>query len=468
MSTKRYDLVVIGGGPAGYVGALRAGQLGHTVACVEKEPRLGGTCLRVGCIPSKALLDSSQRFHEVRHSMGGHGIRVGEVALDLPVMQDRKEGVVSTMAKGIDYLFKKNHVDRLLGTARLAGKGTVVVAGDGDETVLEADRILIATGSAARAMPGMEFDEDRILSSTGALALAEVPGRMLVLGAGAIGLELGSVWSRLGAEVLVVEYLDRICPGMDLDGAKALKRSLEKQGLAFCMATKAVAARVDGSKVHVELEPAAGGERSVEVCDRFLVAVGRVPYTQGLGLESVGVELDPRGRIPVDTEYKSAAPGVYAVGDVIAGPMLAHKAEEEAVVAVERMFGHTARVNYHAIPYVVYTHPELAGVGYTEEQAREAQHEVRVGKFPFSANGRAHAMGETEGFVKVIGDARTDRLLGVHILHARAAEIIAEAAVAIEMAASVEDLALSFHAHPTLPEALKEAALATLGRALHA
>jgi dihydrolipoamide dehydrogenase len=378
------------------------------------------------------------------------------------------------MAGGIDYLFKKNKVDRKLGTGTIVAPGRVEVAGDGGTETLETEHILIATGSAVRELPGLPIDEEHIVSSTGALSMERVPERMIVLGAGAIGLEMGSVWSRLGAKVTVVEFLDRVCPGMDLDGAKALQKSLQKQGLEFRMATKATGARIDGSKVHVDLEPRDGGDTTTEVCERLLVAVGRVPYTEGLGLEGVGVELDDRGRVKTagPGEFTTNVPGIHAIGDVIAGPMLAHKAEEEGVAAVEKIFGHHAHVNYGAIPYVVYTHPELAGVGLTEEDAKEAGHEIRTGeirtgKFPFSANGRAHAMGETEGFVKVIGDADTDRILGVHIVHARASDMIAEAAVAIEFAGSVEDLALSFHAHPTLPEAVKEASLAALGRAIH-
>lgn len=468
MSQKIYDLIVVGGGPAGYVGALRAAQLGKRVACVEKESSLGGTCLRVGCIPSKALLESSQRFHDAQHALAGHGVRVSGVSLDLETMMARKGKVVGSMSKGIDFLFKKNGVDRFLGKGRLDGPGRVLVDGAEGTTELLGENILVATGSAVRTLPGIEIDETRVLSSTGALSLDAVPAKMVVLGAGAIGLELGSVWSRLGAEVTVIEFLDRILPGMDPDGARALQRSLAKQGLEFRLQTAAKGARVVGDQVHLEVEDRKSGQVETLTCDRLLVAVGRVPYTQGLGLETVGIELDNAGRIPVDDLLATRAPGVWAVGDVVAGPMLAHKAEEEAVAAVERMFGHAAVVHYHAIPFVVYTHPELAGVGYTEEAAREAGHEIRVGKFPFAANGRAHALGEIEGFVKVIGDTRTDRILGVHILHARASEMIAEAGLAIELVSSVEDLALSFHAHPTLPEAVKEAALAAMGRALHA
>ncbi len=466
--SEKYDLVVIGGGPGGYVAAIRAAQLGNRVACIEKESKLGGTCLRVGCIPSKALLDSSHRYHEVTTGLNKHGIKIGSVELDLDTMQGRKDKVVSTMAGGIDFLFKRNKIDRVLGTGRIQSAGEVVVtAEDGAEQTLKTDKILIATGSAARELPGMEFDETHILSSTGALALEEVPAKMVVLGAGAIGLEMGSVWSRLGTEVLVVEFLDRVCPGMDADGAKGLKRSLEKQGLQFKMGHKATGAKVVDGKVELTIEPRDGGEAVTETCDKLLVAVGRVAYTEGLGRGDVGVQTDKYGRVEIDTNFATNVPGIFAIGDVVAGPMLAHKAEEEGVAAADLMFGHPAHVNYGAIPAVVYTHPELASVGMTEEAAKEAGHTIRVGKFPFAANGRAHAVADTEGFVKVIGDKETDRLLGIHILHGEASNLISEATVAIEFASSVEDLALSFHAHPTLPEAIKEASLAALGRAIH-
>lgn len=466
MST-RYDLVILGAGPGGYVAAIRAAQMGKKVACVEKEPKLGGTCLRVGCIPSKALLDSSHRYHDTMKNLAEHGIQVKGVELDLETMQGRKTKVVDTMAQGIEFLFKKKGVTKVQGTGRIQDKNTVVVKSEAGETTLETDRILIATGSSARELPGFAFDEEHILSSTGALALSEVPGKMIVLGAGAIGLEMGSVWSRLGAEVEVVEFLDRITPGMDLELSKTLQRSLTKQGLKFHLSTKADAVEVKDGKVHVTLSPAKGGESRVEVADKLLVAVGRVPYTEGLGLEEVGVLLDDRGRVEVDQDYLTSVEGIYAIGDVIEGPMLAHKAEEEGVVAVEKMFGHHGYVNYKAVPAVVYTHPESASVGITEDGAKEAGLEVRVGKFPFLANGRAKAVAESEGMVKVVADAKTDRILGVHIVHARAGALIAEATLAIEFAASSEDVANSFHAHPTLPEALKEAAMAALGRAIH-
>lgn len=466
MSETRYDLVVIGAGPGGYVAAIRAAQMGKKVACIEKEPKLGGTCLRVGCIPSKALLTSSHKYEEVKHGLADHGIQVGGVELDLGGMMARKDKVVKTLAGGIAGLFKKNKVDHVVGTGRMVSAGEVEVTSSQGSRTLKTDKVLIATGSGVRELPSIPFDGQRVISSTEALSLSEVPSRMLVLGAGAIGLEMGSVWSRLGAEVVVVEFMDSILPGMDSEVTRALQKSLEKQGLKFHLGTKATGCRhTDGGGVALTLDK--GGEVFEEAGDMVLVAIGRVPYTQGLGCEDVGVELDDRGRVEIDGEFRTSVPGVYAIGDVVKGPMLAHKAEEEGIAAVELMFGHHAHVNYEAVPYVVYTHPELAQVGMTEAEAREAGHDVVVGKFPFAANGRARANNDIEGMVKVIGDKQTDRLLGVHIMGALAGAMIAEGAVAIEFASSVEDLALSFHAHPTLPEAVKEACLAALGRAIH-
>ncbi len=466
MEDNRFDLVVIGAGPGGYVAALRAAQLGMKVACVEKEDRLGGTCLRVGCIPSKALLDSSHVYHETKHRLADHGIRVQGVELDLAAMMGRKDKVVSGLSTGIQGLFKKNKVTRVTGTAKVASPGVVEVQGPEGVRRLEAARILVATGSVPRPLPGFEFDGKRLLSSTEALALPAVPGRMVVLGAGAIGLELGSVWSRLGTKVVVVEAMERILPGMDREMTRGLQRILEKQGLAFRLDTRAKAWRADGESVVVDLEH--GGETAQEVADVVLVAIGRVAAGRGLGLEELGVELDRGGRVVVDAGYRTRVPGIYAIGDVIAGPMLAHKAEEEGIAAVELMAGHRAHVNYGAIPMVVYTHPELASVGLDEEAAGEGGRAVRVGRFPFAASGRARCMNDTDGLVKVIADAASDRILGIHILGARAADMIAEGAVAMEFGASAEDLAISVHAHPTLPEAVKEAALAALGRPLHA
>jgi dihydrolipoamide dehydrogenase len=461
-----FDLAVIGAGPGGYVAALRAAQLGLRVACVERETSLGGTCLRVGCIPSKALLESSARYDEARHALAAHGVVVGEVALDLATMLHRKDAVVAQMARGIEGLFKKHGVAHVRGHGRIDAPARVGVTSTEGDRVIDAARILIATGSVPRALRDLPFDGARVVSSTEALAFPEVPSRLIVLGAGAIGLELGSVWRRLGADVLVVELLDRILPGMDRELADRLFRLLARQGLRFELRTRAVAARVDGERVHVRL--ARDGEEREETCDRLLVAVGRAPCTDGLGLERVGIATDAQGRIPVDARYATAVAGVYAIGDVIAGPMLAHKAEEEGIAAVEMMAGLAAHVNYAAVPYVVYTHPEAASAGLGEDEARAGERAVKVGRFPFAANGRAWSMADTGGFVKVVGDVRTDRLLGVHILGARASDMIAEAALAIELGATVEDLARAVHAHPTLPEAVKEAALAADGRALHA
>jgi dihydrolipoamide dehydrogenase len=463
-SQNSFDLVVIGAGPGGYVAAIRAAQLGMRVACIEKDKSLGGTCLNVGCIPSKALLDSSERFHNLAH-LDVHGIGVGDIKLDLGRMMARKTKVVKTLTTGIKGLFRKNAVESITGTARVLAAGRVAVDEGGAIRELSATHILIATGSVPIELPSLPFDGDRVLSSTEALTLPEVPKKLLVVGAGAIGLELGSVWSRLGAEVHVVEFLDRIVPGSDAEAARLLHKSLEKQGLTFALQTTAKAVRrIDGG-IAVDLE--SGGETRVHECDRVLVAVGRRPYIEGLGLGDVDVAVDARGRIVVDEHYRTSVAGIYAVGDVIPGPMLAHKAEEEGIAAVERMAGRAGHVNYDAIPSVVYTAPELAGVGMTEEQARATGREIAVGTFPFLANGRARCMDETDGMAKVIADAATDRILGIHIVGAHASDVIAEAAVAMEFGASAEDIGRSVHAHPTLPEALKEAALAVRKQAIH-
>ncbi len=465
MSENVFDLVVIGAGPGGYVAAIRAAQLGLKTACVEKYPTLGGTCLNVGCIPSKALLDSSEHYEFARHGLAAHGVKA-TAELDLATMMKRKDGVVRDLTRGVEGLFKKHGIERVLGTARIVGAGEIEVTGAGEPRRLAAKRILVATGSKPASLPGIAFDGRRIVHSTDALTLPEVPKRLVVIGAGAIGLELGSVWRRLGAEVLVIEYLDRITPGMDAGSAKLLQRSLERQGMKFRFGVSAKSARVEGEQVHVEIAPAAGGDATTESCDVLLVAVGRRPYTDGLGAAEAGVTLDPRGRIEVDEHWQTRRPGVYAIGDVIAGPMLAHKAEEEAVACVERMAGVAGHVNYGCIPSVVYTWPEFAAVGLTEDEAK-ARGEIAIGVFPFLANGRAKAMGEREGQVKLIADAKTDRLLGAHIVGPRASDLIAELGIALEMGASAEDVARSVHAHPTLPEAVKEAALAVAKRALH-
>ena len=456
------DLVVIGSGPGGYVAAIRAAQLGMKTACVEKYPSLGGTCLNVGCIPSKALLDSSEHFAHARDHLVEHGVRA-TVELDLPTMMKRKDAVVRDLTRGIDGLFRKHGIERVTGTGRLAGPGRVEVTGPQGRT-LTARRILIATGSKPAALPALPVDGRRIVHSTHALALAEVPKRLLVVGAGAIGLELGSVWRRLGSEVTVLEFMDRAVPGMDRQSGALLQRSLEKQGLRFRFGATAEGARVEGDTVRVQVRQ--GGESREEQCDVLLVAIGRRPFTEGLGAAEAGVGLDARGRVEVGGAYETAAPGVFAIGDVIAGPMLAHKAEEEGIAAVERMAGLAGHVSYECVPNVVYTWPELASVGLSEEDARE-RGEVAVGTFPFLANGRARAMNEREGQVKIVADARTDRVLGAHILGPRASDLIAELAVAMELGASAEDLARSVHAHPTLPEAVREAALAVGRRAIH-
>jgi len=464
-SSTDFDLIVIGAGPGGYVAAIRAAQLGMRVGCVERAATLGGTCLNVGCIPSKALLDSSEQYRTVRHGLAAHGIKVGSVEIDLAAMMARKERVVKVLTQGVAGLFRKNKVERFTGTARITAADAVEVANGAGRQTLRGRRILIATGSAPMELPGLPFDGRSIVSSTEALSFSQVPPRLLIVGAGAIGLELGSVWNRLGSQVLFVEFMDRIVPGMDRGMGEQLKKSLEKQGMTFRLRTTARQAAVNDGKVRVTLE--SEGKTSEEECDVVLVAVGRRPFSEALGARDIGVQIDDRGRITVDAHYQTSVPGVYAIGDVITGPMLAHKASEEGIAAVESMAGQSGHVNYDAIPNVVYTWPELASVGMTEEQARSQEMQFRVGTFPFMANGRARCMNETEGGVKILADAKTDRILGIHILGARASDIIAEAAVAMEFGASAEDIARSAHAHPTLPEAVKEAALAVNGRALH-
>jgi len=461
-----YDLVVIGGGPGGYVAAIRAAQLGMTVACVEKRGTLGGTCLNVGCIPSKALLQSSEKYAEATDGLAGHGITVGKVGLDLGAMMARKDKVVGDLTKGVEFLFKKNKVTYIKGAGRIAAPGEVLV--DGKDTV-KAERILVATGSESMPLAGVEIDEKRIVSSTGALALERVPKKLVVVGAGYIGLELGSVWARLGAEVTVIEFLDRIAPGMDGEIAKQFQRILAKQGLSFRLGHKVTAAKTTKSGVTLTVEPAQdGGGKAEEVkTDIVLVAIGRRPYTEGLGLEAVGVEVDNRGFIKIDGAVRTTAMGIYAIGDVVPGPMLAHKAEEEGIACVEIMTGQAGHVNYDTVPGIVYTWPEVAVVGKTEEQLKEAGVAYGVGKFPFTANSRARCTGDTDGLVKIIADAKSDRILGVHVIGPEAGNMIHEAVVAMEFGGSAEDLARSFHAHPTLNEAVKEAALAVAGRAIH-
>ena len=458
-----YDVIVIGGGPGGYVCAIRAAQLGLRTACVEKRATLGGTCLNIGCIPSKALLQSSENFADASHSFADHGVMVEGVKLDLARMMARKDEVVSANVKGVEFLFKKNKVDWLKGSGRVAGSGQV----DVDGTRYAAKHIVIATGSESIALPGVELDESAIVSSTGALELDQVPERLVVIGGGYIGLELGSVWKRLGAEVTVIEYLDRLVPGMDAEIAKTFERVLGKQGIKFRLSTKVTGAVRGNDGVTLTVEPAKGGEAEQVKADVVLVAIGRRAHTEDLGLEEAGVALDERGRVQVEAHYATSVPGIYAIGDVIAGPMLAHKAEEEGVALAERIAGQAGHVNYDVIPGVVYTWPEVASIGRTEDDLKRQGISYKVGKFPFTANGRARAMGSTDGFVKLLADTESDRLLGAHIIGPDAGTLIAELATAMEFGASSEDVARTCHAHPSLSEAVKEAALAVEGRALH-
>jgi dihydrolipoamide dehydrogenase len=467
MPDKNYDVVVIGGGPGGYVAAIRAAQLGLKTACVEMRATLGGTCLNVGCIPSKALLSTSEKFSEAKHDLPKLGVKLGSVELDLPAMMAHKSKVVKENTTGIEFLFKKNKIDWLKGRGRISGPGEVTVEGDGGAQTVGAKNIVIATGSDVMPLKGVEIDERRIVSSTGALELDRVPDHLVVIGGGVIGLEMGSVWSRLGSKVTVVEFLDRVLPGMDGEVSKNMQRILKKQGLEFRLSTKVTSARVTNAGVALTVEPAKGGEAETIEADVVLVAIGRRPYTADLGLEAAGVETDERGRVRIDGHWRTNVPGVYAIGDVVEGAMLAHKAEEEGVAVAEVIAGQSAHINYDAIPNVVYTHPEVASVGRTEEQLKADGVEYKAGKFPFSANGRARAIASTDGFVKVLADKASDRVLGVHIVGPFAGELIAELALAIEFGASAEDIARTSHAHPTLTEAVKEAALAVDGRPLH-
>ncbi|REJ86098.1 MAG: dihydrolipoyl dehydrogenase [Acidobacteria bacterium] len=464
MSDKTYDLLVLGAGPGGYVAAIRAAQLGLKTAIVDANAALGGTCLRIGCIPSKALLDSSHRYHSAQHELIDHGVHVAGVGLDLEKMMQRKDKVVKALTGGVKSLMKKNEVDVTHGRGVLRGPGEVEVTGDeGEKTTLEAEKIVLATGSVPSTLPGVELDGDRVGSSTEALAYPEVPERLVVIGAGYIGLELGSVWARLGSQVTVLEYLDRILPGMDLEIAKAAQKIFQKQGLELRLGTKVTGVERDGDLCRVQSE----GNDPIE-CDRVLVAVGRKPASQEIGLEEVGVETDERGFVQVDEHYATNVPGVYAIGDLIGGALLAHKAEEEGIACVESIVTGYGHVHYDAIPGVVYTEPEIASVGRTQEQLEEDGVPFKKGTFPYRGNGRARAMGAEEGLVKVLAHQETDRILGVHILGAHAGDLIAEAVAAIEFGATAEDLARTSHAHPTLAEIVKEACLAaTEDRAIH-
>ncbi len=460
-----FDLVVIGAGPGGYTAAIKATQLGMKTAIVEKGKNLGGTCLNVGCIPSKALLSSSELFHEAQHGFKSHGIKAEGVTMDVAAMMKRKDGVVRKMARGIDYLMNKNGIEHVSGSGRIVNAGEVEVTGGKAVRTLKTKRILIATGSSVSGLPFLEFDGETVLSSDHAIALGQAPESMIVIGGGAIGLELGSVWARLGTKVTVVEFLPRIAAIFDEDITQALQKLLQKQGLKFHLGTGVESA--EKTKTGIKLT-AAKGDKSLELeAEKVLVAVGRKPNTDGLGATEAGVELDERGRIRTDAEWQTNVPGIYAIGDVIAGPMLAHKAEQEAVAAVERMAGKAGRVNYDTIPWVIYTAPEVAAVGLTEAEAKEKGHEVSVGAFPFQANGRAVAGAHADGLAKIIADKGTDRVLGAQILSANASELIAEAVLLMEFDGSAEDLARTIHAHPTMSEGLREAAHMAMGEPLH-
>ena len=463
-----YDLIVIGTGPGGYVCAIRAAQLGLKTAVVERRATFGGTCLNIGCIPSKALLHASELFEEAGHTFGKMGIGVSEPRLDLKAMMAFKDQGVEGNVRGVDFLFKKNKIDAFFGSGRIVAPGKIEVKDEGGKAqTLEAKSIVIATGSDVVRLKGIDIDEKRIVSSTGALSLAEVPRHLLVIGAGIIGLELGSVWRRLGAQVTVVEFLDGVLPGMDGEVQRQAQRLFEKQGMTFKLSSKVTAVDASGKRLKVTMEPAKGGAAESIEADVVLVSVGRLPFTEGLGLEELGVKLDERGRVIVDHYYATNGPGIWAIGDVIAGPMLAHKAEDEGVALAEILVGQAGHVNYDAIPNVVYTYPEIAAVGKTEEELKAAGVAYNVGKFPFTANGRAKVNLTTEGFVKILADAKTDRVLGVHLICADAGNMIAEATIAMEFGASAEDIARTCHAHPTLPEAVKEAAMAVAKRAIH-
>ncbi|HEY0085914.1 MAG TPA: dihydrolipoyl dehydrogenase [Allosphingosinicella sp.] len=464
MTETNFDVIVIGAGPGGYVAAIRAAQLGLKTACVESRETLGGTCLNVGCIPSKALLHASELFEEANHgTLAKWGVKVGNVELDLDVMHAGRREAVGGLTKGIEFLFKKNKVTWLKGHAKFTGAGSLDVAGES----YTAKNIVIATGSSVTPLPGVEIDQQRVVDSTGALELPKVPNHLVVIGGGVIGLELGSVWKRLGARVTVVEYLDQILPGMDGEVRKDAARIFKKQGFELMTGTKVTGVQHQGEGVVVTVEPAAGGEAKALEADVVLVAIGRRPNTEGLGLEAVGLQVNKRGQIDVDHDFRTGVPGIYAIGDVAPGPMLAHKAEDEGVAVAEILAGQIGIINHEVIPAVVYTHPEIASVGRTEEELREAGADIKVGKFPMMANSRAKTNRDTDGFVKIIADARTDRVLGVHIIASLAGTMIAQAAQAMEFGATSEDIAYTCHAHPTHSEAVKEAAMAVTGLPIH-
>jgi dihydrolipoamide dehydrogenase len=463
-----YDLIVIGTGPGGYVCAIRAAQLGLKTAVVEKNATFGGTCLNIGCIPSKALLHASELFEEAGHSFAKMGIGVGQPKLDLKAMMAFKDQGVDGNVKGVEFLLKKNKIDTFRGAGRILAAGKVEVkADDGKTQTLETKSIVIATGSDVAKLKGITIDEKRVVSSTGALTLDAVPQHLLVVGAGVIGLELGSVWRRLGAQVTVVEFVDGVLPGMDSEVRKQAQRLFEKQGITFRLSSKVTAVDSSGNRLKAMVEPAKGGTAEAIEADVVLVSIGRVPYTDGLGLKEAGVKLDERGRIAVDHYYATNVPGIWAIGDVIAGPMLAHKAEDEGVAVAEILVGQAGHVNYDAIPNVVYTYPEIATVGKSEDELKAAGVAYNVGKFPMTANGRAKVNHTTEGFIKILADAKTDRVLGVQLICADAGNMVAEVTLAMEFGASAEDIARTCHAHPTLPEAVKEAAMAVAKRSIH-
>jgi dihydrolipoamide dehydrogenase len=468
MAEATYDVVIIGGGPGGYTAANRAGQLGFKTAVIEKRGTLGGTCLNIGCIPSKALLQSSHLYAQAGHDFAAHGIKVNGLSFDLPAMMSRKDKVVDGLTKGIEFLFKKNKVDWIKGAGKLVAPGKIEVTPEnGEASIVHGRHIIIATGSEVMPLPGVEVDEKQVVSSTGALALDKVPEHLVVIGGGYIGLEMGSVWRRLGSKVTVVEFLDRIVPGMDGEIAKLMQRVLTKQGMSFKLSSKVTAAKPNKKGVALTFEPANGGKAENIECDVVLVSIGRRPYTEGLGLGHVGVQLDNRGRIVTDEHFRTTAAGIYAIGDVIAGPMLAHKAEDEGVVLVEQLAGQRPHIDYDCIPGVVYTWPEAAVVGKTEEELKAAGRAYKAGKFPFTANARARANADTEGFVKILADAQTDRVLGCHIIGPEAGTMIAEIVTVMEMQGTAEDVLRTCHAHPTLNEAVREAALAVHGRPLN-